>query len=69
MILKKLDNLTFEEIEKIEELMNYCEYSTPFHEIKWLKIIQEIFEEEILVILKYNNKHLAFFLPIIAENE
>lgn len=70
MILKRLSEISSQEKNSIEELINKCKYSSPFHKIDWLQIVQRVIDKEIFVIFRFfGNQKIDFYIPLIQEKK
>ena len=70
MEVKQISKLTSEEKSDIDHLIDFCRFSTPFHKIEWLSIIEELFNEKVYYLFHCDSRNkIDFALPFILKKE
>lgn len=70
MVLKRISELTPHEKQRLHTLIDTCSFSTPFHHIEWLSIIEKLFQKDIYYLFHYDkNENVDFALPFLLKKE
>jgi hypothetical protein len=68
MELKKVSELNSEERTNINQLVDLCSFSTPFHKIEWLAIVEKLLNDEVYYLFDHDSeKKINFALPFFFK--
>ena len=70
MTLKRISGLTVHEKSCLNTFIDGCTFSTPFHRIEWLSIIERLFQKDVYYLFHYDdNGQIDFAFPFLLKKE